>query len=44
MVKYFFGNRDQNIFARKYQLYLPSEKELETELKKEIKKLKINPE
>jgi predicted nuclease of restriction endonuclease-like (RecB) superfamily len=40
MVKYFFGNKEQNIYARKYQFYLPSEKELEMELKKEIKKIK----
>jgi predicted nuclease of restriction endonuclease-like (RecB) superfamily len=42
MVKYFFGDRDQNIFTRKYQFYLPTEKELEIELKKEIKKIKHN--
>lgn len=40
MVKYFFGDKDQNIFARKYQFYLPTEKELETKLKKEIKEIK----
>lgn len=40
MVKYFFGDRDQNIFAKKYQFYLPTEKELETALKKEIREIK----
>lgn len=40
MVKYFFGDKDQNIFARKYQFYLPTEKELELKLKKEIKEIK----
>jgi hypothetical protein len=40
MVKYFFGDRDQNIFVRKYQFYLPTEKELEIELKKEIREIK----
>ena len=40
MVKYFFGDKDQNIFARKYQFCLPTEKELETQLKKEIKEIK----
>ena len=40
MVKYFFGNRKQNIFASKYQFCLPTEEELEKELKKEIKEVK----
>lgn len=40
MVKYFFGDKDQNIFASKYQFYLPTEKELEVELKKEIKEIR----
>lgn len=40
MVKYFFKDKDQNIFASKYQFHLPTEEELETELKKEIKEMK----
>lgn len=47
MVKYFLGDKTKNIFASKYQLYLPTEEELEEELKKEIKNIKhrydINP-
>lgn len=39
MVKYFLKN-DDKIFASKYRLNLPTEKELETELKKEIKEIK----
>ena len=33
--KYFLGDKAKNIFASKYQLHLPTEKELEEELKKE---------
>jgi len=40
MVKYFLGNKDKNIFASKYQFCLPTEKELEQELKKEMKDIK----
>ncbi|MBU0744252.1 MAG: DUF1016 family protein [Gammaproteobacteria bacterium] len=40
MVKYFLGDKTKNIFASKYQLHLPTEKELEEELKKEIKDIK----
>ena len=40
MVKYFFGNRKQHIFASKYQFCLPTEEELKKELKKEIKEIK----
>lgn len=40
MVKYFIGEKDQNIFAGKYQFYLPTEAELEAELKREIKSIK----
>ncbi len=39
MVRYFLGE-NKNIFASKYQLNLPTEEELETELKKEIKEIK----
>jgi predicted nuclease of restriction endonuclease-like (RecB) superfamily len=40
MVKYFFGDKNSNIFANKYQFCLPTEKELEQKLKKEIKEIK----
>lgn len=40
MVKYTLGDKKKQIFASKYQLYLPTEAELEAELKKEIKKIK----
>lgn len=40
MVKYFFKEKDRNIFASKYQFHLPTEQELETELKKEINEFK----
>ena len=40
MVKYFLGDRDQNIFTGKYQFCLPTEIELEVELKREIKNIK----
>jgi hypothetical protein len=39
MVRYFLGD-SRNIFASKYQLVLPTEEELEVELKKEIKTIK----
>jgi len=40
MVKYFLGEKANNIFASKYQFHLPTEKELEEELKREIKDIK----
>jgi predicted nuclease of restriction endonuclease-like (RecB) superfamily len=40
MVKYFFGDKKHNIFASKYQFHLPTEAELEAELKREIKVIK----
>ncbi|MCK4870923.1 MAG: DUF1016 family protein [Gammaproteobacteria bacterium] len=40
MVRYFLANNDNNIFASQYQLYLPTEQELEDELQKEIKDIK----
>ena len=40
MVKYTLGAKAKNIFASKYQFHLPTEKELETELKREIKQIK----
>ena len=40
MVKYTLGNSDNRIFARKYQFHLPTEKELEEELKREVNQFK----
>jgi predicted nuclease of restriction endonuclease-like (RecB) superfamily len=40
MVKYFLGDRAKQIFASKYQFNLPTEKELEEELKRGIKDIK----
>src|SRR3990167_10749387 len=40
MVKYMLGEKTKQIFAKKYQFHLPTEKELETELKREIKEIK----
>lgn len=37
MVKYTLGEKAKQIFASKYQFHLPTEKELEAELKHEIK-------
>jgi predicted nuclease of restriction endonuclease-like (RecB) superfamily len=39
MVEYFLGEKAKQIFASTYQFHLPTEEELETELKREIKKL-----
>lgn len=36
MVRYTLGEENQQIFASKYQFHLPTEKELEVELKKEL--------
>ena len=40
MVKYTLGEKAKQIFASKYQLYLPTEAELEAEMKREIALLK----
>ena len=40
MVQYTLGKTNRQIFASKYQFHLPSEKELEAELKKEIQDLR----
>lgn len=40
VVKYTLGDKVKQIFASKYQFHLPTEKELENELKRELKKLK----
>jgi hypothetical protein len=37
------GDKAKQIFASKYQLHLPSEKELETELRRELNELKYPP-
>jgi len=42
MVKYMLDEKANKIFASTYHLYLPSEKELETELRRELKQLKHN--
>lgn len=40
MANYLLGEKAKQIFASKYQFHLPSEKELEAELKRELKQLK----
>ncbi len=40
MVKYTLGEKAKQIFASKYQFHLPTEAELEAELKREIKEIK----
>ncbi len=40
MVKYMLDEKANKIFASTYQFHLPSEKELETEIKRELKQLK----
>ena len=40
MVEYFLGDKSKQIFASTYQFHLPTEEELEAELKREIKKIK----
>lgn len=40
MVKYQLGEKAKQIFASTYQFHLPTEKELEQELKREIKEIK----
>ena len=39
MVKYFLGEKAKQIFASTYQFHLPTEEELERELKRELKLL-----
>ncbi len=39
-MKYTLGEKAKQIFASKYQFHLPTEKELEAELKREIKAIK----
>ena len=40
MAKYMLGEKAKQIFASTYQFHLPTEKELEKELKREIKAIK----
>jgi len=40
MVKYTLGEKNKKIFTSKYQFHLPTVKELEAELKREIKQIK----
>jgi predicted nuclease of restriction endonuclease-like (RecB) superfamily len=40
MVKYTLGDKAKQIFASKYQFHLPTEEELEMELKREIQEIK----
>ncbi len=40
MVKYTLGEKNKQVFASKYQFHLPTEQELEAELKREIKEIK----
>lgn len=39
MVKYMLGDKNKQIFAKKYQFHLPTEEELKAELKREIKEI-----
>ncbi|OGT28009.1 MAG: hypothetical protein A3I77_06820 [Gammaproteobacteria bacterium RIFCSPLOWO2_02_FULL_42_14] len=40
MAKYLLGDKTKQIFTKTYQLHLPTEEELQTELKREIKSIK----
>jgi hypothetical protein len=42
MVKYTLGEKNEKIFAKKYQFHLPTEDELTSQLEREIKKYKQN--
>jgi predicted nuclease of restriction endonuclease-like (RecB) superfamily len=42
VVKYTLGEKNKQIFASKYQFHLPTEQELEIEIKREIKIIKQN--
>lgn len=41
MVKYTLGEKAKQIFASKYQFHLPTEAELEAELKREIREIQL---
>jgi predicted nuclease of restriction endonuclease-like (RecB) superfamily len=40
IVKYTLGDKAKQIFASKYQFHLPTEKELETEIRREVNRIK----
>jgi predicted nuclease of restriction endonuclease-like (RecB) superfamily len=40
MVKYLLGDKAKQVFASTYKFHLPTEKELETEIKREVKEIK----
>lgn len=40
MVKYTLGDKNKQVFASKYQFHLPTEEELEAELKREMREIK----
>lgn len=40
MVRYLLGDKTKQIFASTYQFHLPTEKELEAEIKREVKEIK----
>lgn len=42
VVKYTLGEKAKKIFTSRYQFHLPTEAELEAELKRELKKLKVD--
>lgn len=42
MVQYTLGDKNEKIFAKKYQFHLPTIKELEAELKREIESLELS--
>ena len=42
VVKYSLPENNEQIFASKYELYLPSEQQLITEMKKEMERLQNN--
>lgn len=44
MAKYLLGDKAKQIFTSKYQFHLPTEKQLEKELKRELKEIKFRKE
>lgn len=40
MVKYLLGDKAKQVFASTYQFHLPTEQELETEIKRELETIK----
>lgn len=41
VVKYMLGEKENQIFAKKYQFHLPTEEELAKELKKEMETIDV---